>query len=524
MIFVSCSKNSVMIIFSYYSYIIFIPRLTHSHSTYQSLSILSPPGTQFEPANMNAQHILSNFVDSFESCAMQCNMNPPCRIFDYGAIQMNECRLFEGDLGILGAVGTSSMPNSMGGLIQLNPSLFTQYGQLCSSVCIESRYLSCNKNFVCDCILHSYWDASAGMCFPQMTISGAPCQYDMKTCREDLNLTCSPMNQCEVITSVPVPVVGGITVADHNTVIGSSLFIGFSSPVGIAVYGNGDNESLIVVDSTKNEIIHLQYVNSNSKTISVLIRNGTDGISLFRPNYLYLDTEYQNNLYVVDGMNGRVLLLSSMQLYEPPPKNVAGTYGLSGTPPQYLSGPNGITMGNEKSLIIADTFSNRIMLWSTNAASGIMIIGTGDSGSGPTELNSPCGLFFDKQNSLLYVVDKNNHRIQLFNLNLNPPYIGITVAGGNGMGSASNQLNQPSDVWVSEITGTIYIADTGNHRIQCWNRNATVGVTIAGNANGIWGTDSTKLNYPSGLVINKNEIYLYVTDTENQRIQRFDLT
>ena len=37
------------------------------------------------------------------------------------------------------------MPNSIVGTIQITPSLFTQYGQSCSSVCAESRYLTCNK-------------------------------------------------------------------------------------------------------------------------------------------------------------------------------------------------------------------------------------------------------------------------------------------------------------------------------------------------------------------------------------------
>lgn len=42
---------------------------------------------------------------------------------------------------------------------------------------------------------------------------------------------------------------------------------------------------------------------------------------------------------------------------------------------------------------------------------------------------------------------------------------GITVAGGNGIGSAANQLNSPNDIFVDAV-GNIYVADAENHRIQ----------------------------------------------------------
>ncbi len=78
----------------------------------------------------------------------------------------------------------------------MTPSLFTQYGQSCSSVCMETRYLICNDNSICECMPHTYWDASVGMCLAQMTISGAPCDTSMNICREDLKLQCSPLDLC----------------------------------------------------------------------------------------------------------------------------------------------------------------------------------------------------------------------------------------------------------------------------------------------------------------------------------------
>jgi len=99
---------------------------------------------------------------------------------------------------------------------------------------------------------------------------------------------------------------------------------------------------------------------------------------------------------------------------------------------------------------------------------------------------------------------------------------GTTVAGGNGNGSANNQLYFPQGLRVSKETGAIYIADTYNNRVTRWNPGATNGVTIAG-IGGIYGTNATLLYGSSDVALSPNETYLYVTDLNNNRIQPFQL-
>jgi len=157
---------------------------------------MSSQRSQYSPIVTSAQFISSSIVNSFKLCAMACNENTLCRILDFGAIVSQQCRLFEGDVGTLGTIISSSMPGSMVGIIQIIPSLFTQYGQPCSSVCSESRYLTCGSNFTCECMPHTYWNSSAGICLPQSPILGAPCEQGINMCREDLNYTCLQFNQC----------------------------------------------------------------------------------------------------------------------------------------------------------------------------------------------------------------------------------------------------------------------------------------------------------------------------------------
>lgn len=186
-----------IIIFLFYWLLIFIIKSTYSQSIYQSLFTLSSPGHRFSPANIPAQFISAILVDSCRLCAAECDKNVLCRVFDYGAMQSNQCLLFEGNTETLGSIIPSGMPDSVVGTIQLTPSLFSGHGQACSSVCTESRYLLCSDNSVCGCMPHTYWDPSVGMCLAQMTIAGAPCDTSiMNVCRPDLNLTCSPIDQC----------------------------------------------------------------------------------------------------------------------------------------------------------------------------------------------------------------------------------------------------------------------------------------------------------------------------------------
>jgi sugar lactone lactonase YvrE len=213
-----------------------------------------------------------------------------------------------------------------------------------------------------------------------------------------------------------------------------------------------------------------------------------------------------------------------------------------------------IFVDNSRNVYVSDRNRNRTVKWAPNATQGTLVTSSNPpwgltfdqygnvytsiydwhivlrnnnktiagiytvNGSTPTQLNGPRGIFFDKNTSSLFVCDALNHRIQKYQLNNS---VGITVAGGNGPGLNPNQLNQPTAVWVSSNTGLIYIADTTNNRIQRWKMNDTQGVTLVGN--GTAGVLSTMLNTPVGIALDANDTFLYVSEQGNNRVQRFTL-
>jgi DNA-binding beta-propeller fold protein YncE len=196
--------------------------------------------------------------------------------------------------------------------------------------------------------------------------------------------------------------------------------------------------------------------------------------------------------------------------------------GTSGSSTNTIGSSVGLAVDSKGNIYVSDYLNQRVMKWAPNATSGTLVAGTtGMSGSSNQLLSRPYGLYLDETNSYLYIADVANNRIQRYRLNVTTN--GTTVAGGNGAGSGSDQFNQPYGVCVSKMTGDIYIADTANHRIQRWSPGATTGVTIIG-ITGVSGTNATMLNSPAHVVLNKNETFLYVSDTNNHRVQRFNLT
>jgi hypothetical protein len=95
---------------------------------------------------------------------------------------------------------------------------------------------------------------------------------------------------------------------------------------------------------------------------------------------------------------------------------------------------------------------------------------------------------------------------------------GLTVAGVTGQfGNASNQLNVPVRL-VLDWSYALYIADWSNNRIQKYQRDATVGQTVAGQATGSYNSTSNFLYYPGDVTVDWNG-NVYVADTFNNRIQ-----
>ena len=80
-------------------------------------------------------------------------------------------------------------------------------------------------------------------------------------------------------------------------------------------------------------------------------------------------------------------------------------------------------------------------------------------------------------------------------------------------------MDEPYCVYVDALD-TVYVCDSKNNRIQKWTSGASTGTTVAGHSGGNSGSNSAKLDYPTGLTFDKNGD-MYVVDQLNNRVQKF---
>ncbi len=163
----------------------------------------------------------------------------------------------------------------------------------------------------------------------------------------------------------------------------------------------------------------------------------------------------------------------------------------------------------------SDTTVNGILF---RSPIGITVAAGNGSGTAANQLSSPTGVFLDRDGNM-YVADNNNNRVQKFPPGSNSSSKGFPVAGGFGLGMAANQLNHPSSVFV-DSHGNLFVADEGNHRVQefPYNSGGSIGITVAGG--NFQGSGANELDSPRSVWVDVNG-YLYIADTYNSRIQRF---
>jgi len=146
---------------------------------------------------------------------------------------------------------------------------------------------------------------------------------------------------------------------------------------------------------------------------------------------------------------------------------------------------------------------------------GITVAGGNGKGNASNQLSMPRAIYVDK-NENIYIADDDNNRIQLWYKGAKN---GITVAGGNGKGKALDQIGACHGVFVHEKTKTLYVSDFYNDRVVKWTEGSHEGVIVAGTGTG-GGKNANQLLMPRGIFVDQCET-VYVADMWNNRVQKW---
>ncbi len=132
----------------------------------------------------------------------------------------------------------------------------------------------------------------------------------------------------------------------------------------------------------------------------------------------------------------------------------------------------------------------------------------GSSGAGNGEFDGPLGLSVTAD-AMVYVADTGNHRIQLFSDD------GDFVATWGTRGAGDVEFEFPIGIAV-DPNGAVYVADSSNHRVQKLDGDGTLLDE--------WGSSGTadgQFDTPFGIDASVRS-KIFVVDFRNDRVQKFD--
>jgi DNA-binding beta-propeller fold protein YncE len=216
--------------------------------------------------------------------------------------------------------------------------------------------------------------------------------------------------------------------------------------------------------------------------------------------------DWDGNIYVIERDAHRIIKFSPkldkvlLQL---------GTTNEKGNDATHFNLPSGIAILKNGNMIVTDGYGNNRVVMFDKSGKFIKQVAKGaggptDKGSGPGEWNLPHKLAVDA-NEDLYIIDREGHRIEVFDRNLN--YKRDIVNDWN-----------PWDVHISRkgTDGVGFIADHKDERIQKFSLKD--GRILATWGKQGWGAG--EFDWVHGVVVDSKGA-VYAADTYGQRLQKF---
>lgn len=345
---------------------------------------------------------------------------------------------------------------------------------------------------------------------------------------------------------------------------------GLSSPRGMALKSISSGKTLFVSDNGNNRVIayNVSVIANGEAAVNVLGQSiystatgATTQGGLNGPKGLAYQSPY-DVLFVADSANNRVMIFDVNAINDG--ENAVEVIGqanytasTAATTQTGLSGPSGLVFVNSinATLYIADAANNRIVAYryfkrlADNAAGqtdgsgqASFIANTANNNNGGPSTNglsSPTGVAIDTVNHRMFVGESGNHRVLVFNLDVNnnlTDYTADYVLGqanfsSNGSTTTQSGFNAPEAIEYDSASNTLYVADYGNNRIMIFDMasitNGENAVNVLGQANftgSSGGTTSSTLSGPEAIAVDSTNRRLFVQDGGNNRVLVFDIS
>ena len=167
--------------------------------------------------------------------------------------------------------------------------------------------------------------------------------------------------------------------------------------------------------------------------------------------------------------------------------------------------PSDIALAPNGDMYIVDGVNNRVIVL---ASDGSWKFDFGSAGKEDGKFVYPLGIEISNEGKV-FIADSGNHRIQAFDLN------GKFLSKFNVESESSAHGSDPVDIIASKLKSYLYVADNENHNIKVYNRKGELQFKW-----GKFGEEHGEFRYPAMMTQNEyNEVF--IVDVLNTRAQKF---
>ncbi len=165
--------------------------------------------------------------------------------------------------------------------------------------------------------------------------------------------------------------------------------------------------------------------------------------------------------------------------------------------------PVSLAVGSSNRVYVSDSALNQVFLIEKQAKYAVPF-------KTEIELDQPTGLSFDAKSERLYIINTRKHQVIAFNRQ------GEYLFSFGRRGAGAGQFNYPTQIWIDPATGSLWVTDSLNFRVQHFDVNGR----FIGELFGI-GDASGDLPRPKG-VATDSAGHVYIMDALLNSMQIFN--
>jgi DNA-binding beta-propeller fold protein YncE len=273
-------------------------------------------------------------------------------------------------------------------------------------------------------------------------------------------------------------------------------------------FSTGTNPVGIAVDSKGNvwndnedETGAIEEHNEKGELLQKFATRGEGEGNVLYPKRLAINSS--GDVWVADAGNNRVEVFNEKGEY-------VTTFGGTGSGSEQMKYPTGVALDSNGNVWVADDENNRVDKWRTSGVQPPLFSNAfGSLGTGNSQFDEPPDVAVSAINGTLVVSDEKNDRVEEFNEE------GKFVRAFGSEGTEKGRFKEPRGVAVG-TNGALFVADTGNNRVEEFTEKGEYE-----NQFGSEGTEKGKFKEPRGVAVDPKG-NIWVADSGNNRVEEFN--